>query len=363
MATGAAAAVAMTFARYAVALAGLPAGAATPLAVAAIVGLSAVNVVGVAPGAALQSAFTLLKLAALAALIAAGVLAPTGVPSAPVGAAVLVPPTGAAGLTLAVGAALVPVLFAYGGWQQTSFVAAELRDAARTLPRAILLGVVVVVAVYLGANVAYLRALGVAGLAASEAPAADTMSALVGPAGRTAIAAGIAASTFGFLDLVILVSPRVYQAMARDGLFFARLAELSPRFRTPAWAIALQGAWAVLLLLTGSYGELLDYVVFADWIFFGLTATTLLVLRRRDAAAGVPEAGYRVPAAPVTVALFVAAAAYVVLGSVASNPGNAVRGTLLLALGVPVYAFWRARSARAAARAAARADTEAPRVA
>ena len=167
----------------------------------------------------------------------------------------------------------------------------------------------IVVAVYLGANVAYLRALGVDGLAAStRAGGRHDERASPAPAGRTLIAAGIAASTFGFLDLVILVSPRVYQAMARDGLFFAGFARLHPRFRTPVMAIALQGAVAVALILTGSYGQLLDWVVFADWIFFGATALTLVVFRRRDARAGVVETGYRAPLYPVSVALFVLAA-------------------------------------------------------
>src|SRR6185436_227658 len=120
-------------------------------------------------------------------------------------------------------------------------------------------------------NIAYLRVLGVAGLGASTAPAADTMTAILGPRGRTLISVGILISTFGFLDLVIMVSPRVYQAMAADGLFFKAFARLHPRFRTPVTAIVAQGLWAILLLATRSYGQLLDYVTFADWIFFGLT--------------------------------------------------------------------------------------------
>jgi APA family basic amino acid/polyamine antiporter len=258
-------------------------------------------------------------------------------------------------LTLArvVGTALVPVLFAFGGWQQTNFVAEELRDARRTLPRALALGVAIVVAVYLLANAAYLRALGVAGLAASTAPAADTMARATGPVGRTLVAAGIAASTFGFLDLVILVSPRVYQTMARDGLFFAAFARLHPRYRTPAAATVGQGAWACALLLVGSYGRLLDYVTFADWTFFGLTAAALVVLRRRDRAAGAGGAaddGYRAPLYPWSVVAFVLAAAYVVAGAVASNPGDVGRGALLLLAGVPAYAFWQRRRRAAGAR-------------
>ena len=128
--------------------------------------------------------------------------------------------------------------------------------------------------------------------------------------------------------------------MARDGLFFAGFATLHPKFRTPVNAIAFQAVVAVALILMGTYGQLLDWVVFADWIFFGATALTLVVFRRRDALSGVPETGYRAPFYPVSVALFVLAAAYVVFGSIASNPVNARNGALLLLAGVPVFVFW-----------------------
>ena len=341
--SGAIAAVAMTFAGYAAALVGAPPESQRAIALGAVALLSAVNVLGVAPGAVLQNVFTLLKLAALGALLGAALLASGGTPAG--GAPPLVRPDGALALARAVGTALVPVLFAFGGWQQTNFVAEELDDPERTLPRALAVGVAIVVAVYLLVNVAYLRTLGVEGLAASAAPAADTMARAAGPAARTLVAAGIAASTFGFLDLVILVSPRVYQAMARDRLFFATFARLHPRFRTPVAAITAQGAWAAMLLLLGSYGQLLDYVTFADWIFFGLTAASLVVLRRRDAAA--PRAGgdrgFRAPLYPWSVLAFVLAAAFVVAGAVASNPANALRGSAIIAAGVPAYAYWRRR--------------------
>jgi APA family basic amino acid/polyamine antiporter len=341
-ATGATAAVAVTFASYAAPLLGLSAATHIPLAVGAIALLSIVNMIGVAPGALTQNVFTVLKLAALAALIVAGLLEPSAEPLACLDCAALTPPVGTSALVLSVGTALVPVLFAYGGWQQTNFVAEELIAPERNLPRAMILGVLAVVVVYLLANVTYLQALGVQGLADSRAPAADTMQLHFGDTGRTLIAAGIAVSTFGFLNLVILVSPRVYQAMARDGLFFRSFATLHPRFRTPVVAIAFQGAWAMALVFSGSYGQLLDYVVFSDWIFFGLIASTLFVFRRREPSTPL---SVRVPCYPWSVLLFLAAAIYVVAGSVASNPGNAIRGTALLALGVPVFLYWRRRTA------------------
>jgi len=344
VATGAIAAVAVTFANYASALLHLPAGARLPLAIGAIALLSAINYLGVRPGAVTQNVFTVLKLVALAGLIAAGLLLP--VPAEAARSAAEAPSAAApAALALAFGAALVPVLFSYGGWQQTNFLAEELVAPERNLPRALLLGVVCVVVVYCLANLAYLRTLGAAGLAASAAPAADVMERVAGPAGRAFITAGIVISTFGFLNLVILVSPRVYQAMAADGLFFPSLARLHPRFRTPTRAIVLQGVWAAVLTASGRYGDLLDYVVFADWLFFGATAATLFVYRARERRGQLPRATTRVPGHPVAPLLFIAAAAYVMLGSIVSNPANALRGVGLLLAGVPVYWYWRRRSA------------------
>jgi APA family basic amino acid/polyamine antiporter len=344
IATGAAAAVAVTFASYAAPLLGVGPAWEPWLAALAIALLSGVNAAGVRQGTVTQNVFTVLKLLAIAALVVSALVAP---PLAVADAPVAISSTP---LAVAIGTALVPVLFSYGGWQQANFVAEEMVDAERNLPRALGIGVLVVALVYVAVNLTYLRALGVPALAVSRAPAADVMGAYFGAAGRRLIAAGIAVSTFGFLNLVILVTPRVYQAMARDGLFFARFAELHPRTRTPVAAIVVQGGWAIALLLSGSYGQLLDYVTFADWIFFGVTAATLFVYRRR----GGPEGPrYRAPFYPVSVVLFCAACLYVVAGAVASNPWNAARGTLLLIAGVPVFLFWSRRARwRAGARSA-----------
>ena len=339
IATGAIAAVAVTFATYATALTGLGPAARLPLAVGAILLLSAVNYLGVKPGAVTQNVFTVLKLTALAILIVAGVMLAPGAPPAE-----QLEPLARGGLLLAVGTALVPVLFAFGGWQQTNFVAEELIEPERNLPRALVAGVIIVIAVYLLANLAYLRTLGLAGLAHSSAPAADAMDALLGPSGRRLIAAGIAISTFGFLNLVILVSPRVYQAMARDGLFFPSMARLHPRYRTPSAAILFQGAWAIILTLTGRYGDLLDYVVFGDWIFFAAVTSTVFVFRARERTGREPSTiRYRMPGFPLVPLGFMLAALYVVIGSIASNPGNAVKGTGLILLGIPVFLFWRGK--------------------
>ena len=327
IATGAIAAVAVTFASYALAFFGLSAAPTVPVAVGTIVLLAGINYVGVRPAAITQNIFTILKLAALATLIAAGIF--LAAPPAPLPA--LSPP-----LVSGFGAALVPILFTYGGWQQTNFIAEEIIEPEKNLPRALVLGVAIVVAVYLLANLAYLRVLGVDGLARSTAPAADVMVAVLGPTGGKIIAAGIAVSTFGFLNLVILVTPRVLQAMAVDGVFFARLALLHPVYRTPTAAIVALAAFAALLTLSKTFGQLVDYVTFGDWIFFGLTVAGLFIYRARE-----PNAAFKVPGYPWTPALFVLAAAYVVVSVVIANPKNAGLGAALIATGVPAYLYWR----------------------
>lgn len=343
--SGGIAAVGVTFAGYASRLASFPDTYIRPVAIAALVLLHVINYFGIRPGAITTNIFTVLRLAALAMLIVTGLVAVSGSgdSAAPVGGAAV----GSFSFR-AIGAALLPVLFTYGGWQHSNHVAGEIASPEKNLPRALILGVTTVVAFYMLANVAYLNALGVSGLASSMAPAADTMTAVVGPLGGKLIAFGIMCSTFGFLSLVILAGPRIYQAMADDGVFFARAARIHPRYRTPSGAIAVQAVWAILLTSSGTYGQLLDYVVFGDWIFFGLTVMTLFFYRRRST---VPEGssafvwGY-----PVTPALFVAVAIAAVASSIQSNPTNAAIGGALIAAGIPVFFYWR-RSRRAGRRA------------
>ncbi|MEO7359517.1 MAG: amino acid permease [Gemmatimonadaceae bacterium] len=346
--SGAIAAVAMTGASYTASLLGLGTTAIPAIAVAIVVVLTLLNILGVQIGATAGNALTLLKLAAIAALVLAALFLSAAFPDeAPVVLHAPVVPAGSLATFLAMGGALVPVLFAFGGWQQANAVAEELRDPARTLPKAMVLGVVGVVVTYLLVNIAYIRALGIAGLASSTAPAGDAMAVYLGAPGRLAISAGIVVSTLGFNCLAILMSARVYQAMAADGLFFARLAVLHPKLRTPVSALVAQAVVVLVLVLSGTYGQLLDYVVFADWVFFALTAATLFVLRSREKKSRTVPPAFKAPWHPVSTLMFIAAALYVVVGSVVSNPGNAFRGLLVFLLGVPVYAFWnRQRQSR-----------------
>jgi len=329
--TGAMAAVAIAFAQYALKLTGGNVAWARPVAVATIVVLSAVNYVGVKPGSRVLNVFVVLKVAALAAIILFAWIVPAA-PSWLTAGRAGQAPAGA----LAFGAALIPILFAYGGWQNANYVAEEMRDPERHLPRSLVIGTLAVVAIYVLVNIAYLRALGLEGLAATTTPAADAAARWLGSAGERFVSAAIAISTFGFLDLAILAPTRVYYAMAADGAFVPALARLHPRYQTPALAIVVQSAWAILLALTGEYGDLLDTVVFADWIFFGLTVAGLFVFRRRLPS----RSGFRTPGYPWLPAFFVTVAVVVVFSTIRTAPVRSLVGAGLLLLGIPVYYFF-----------------------
>jgi len=336
--SGSSAAVATIFASYAAAVFGLPAATATPLAVGALVFVAGINLFGLRLGVQVQNLFTLLKLLAVAALVASGLyLAGAG------GTHVLAadPARAHAGF---MGAAL-PVLFAYSGFTYLNNLAGEVREPQRNLPRALLLGMLGVIAAYALVNVAYLAVLGHAGLAASHTPAAEVMRRLFGPAGAKLIALGIAVSTLGFCNITLVAGARVLQVMGGDGLFFRSVARLHPRYRTPNVALLLLSGWAVLLAVSGSYGQLLDYATFGDWLACAFGVATLFRYRRRDGAA----AGFRVPGYPWLPLLFIATVALVMAQSLRDSPRNTGIGLLIIAAGAPVYMAWRRLFSRGAA--------------
>jgi APA family basic amino acid/polyamine antiporter len=338
---GGLAAVAITFAQYLLRLSGAAGADARPFAVGALVLVALVNYAGVKPGSRLLNALVVLKVGALAALIVGGLFLARGLPAAPA----LPGPAGRPPATLlAFGAALVPILFSYGGWQNANTLAEEIREPRRTLPRALLAGTFVVLAVYLLVNVVYLATLGRDGLAATATPAADAVQRLFGPGADRWIAAAIAVSTFGFLDLTLLGPTRIYYAMSRDGVFFPGLSRLHPRFGTPHRAILTQAAWAIVLVLTGTYGGLVDSVVFADWIFFALTVAAVILLRRRIPVARREPGSYVSPGYPYLPILFLSASALVLAGVVRSDPVRSAYGTALLAAGLPIYFVYSGRA-------------------
>jgi basic amino acid/polyamine antiporter, APA family len=335
---GGMAAVAVTFGLYVRDLTGI-ALSPTTLAVAALVALTVVNCFGVRTGANVQNAFMVLKIVAIAALVTIGWLA-VGTP----------PPGPGVERVAGFGAAMVPVLFAYGGWQTASFVSEEMRDTQRDLPRAMLSGIIGVVVLYLAANLVYVLVLSPAGLAATTTPASEVMRRAIGERGARFIALGIAISTVGYLSQGMLTAPRVYFAMARDGVFFSRVGWLHPRTRAPVYAIALQGVWAVTIAMSGRYEQILNYVVAIDAIFFGLTGVALVVFRRRDTENARAPGRFRTPGHPWTTLLFVAAFWIVALNTVVQFPSSAGIGVLVLLAGVPVYWWWSRRRVSARPR-------------
>jgi APA family basic amino acid/polyamine antiporter len=334
--TGALAAVAMGFAGYAARYVDLsPVGGQVGLAALTIVVLGATNYAGIRPGAAVQNVLTVAKILALGGLIVAGFVLWSRVSPEPVAGA----PPARESLTAGFAAAFVAVLFTIGGWQQMNMVAGEIRNPERTIPRALALGIAVVIAIYLGANAVYLHTLGRDGLAASGAVAADTAARLVGPTGANLITLGAMLSILGFVNVVLLGNSRIPYAMARDGLFIRAAARIHPRFGTPHVAIAIMVVWSLLLLLgsRGDLNNLLSGVVFADWIFFGLGGACVFVLRRRFPDAARP---YRALGYPIVPGLFVVAAMVGVLSAFLSSPRTSFFGTGLLVAGVVSYALF-----------------------
>ena len=284
---------------------------------------------GIKPGAVLINIVTIGKTLAIAALVVGGLVV--------AGAPPVAHDTHPHGVS-AFFAGLVPAMFCYGGWQNSNYVAEEIKNPERNLPRAILIGVAIVIAVYVSANVAYVHVLGAPALATTHTPAADLATRVLGSAGGDALSVLIVVSTFGFLNLALMTAPRVYYAMARDGVFFASVARVSPRTHAPVAAIALQGMLAAAFALLDTYDALLGYAVFADWIFFALAGAALIVFRRTLPDAPRP---YRVPLYPVVPVLFIAAGLGIVANTYVADLRNAAIGTAIIALGVPVFFTWR----------------------
>src|SRR5689334_8750058 len=306
--TGGMAAVAVTFAKYVCALANVDTSdtATAILATLALAILTTINCLGVRAGSTTQNIFMVLKLVAIAALVGFGL---SVLPPATAARSTSLPFSGW-NLMIAFGAALIPVQFAYGGWQTSCFVAGEVRDPRKNLPRGILFGVLGVIAIYLAVNFVCVTALGPEGLAQTRTPASAVMRLALGETGARIIAIGIAISTIGFLSQSMLTAPRVYFAMAEDGLFFKQVAKVHPRTHVPYIAITLQGVFAIIIAFWGRYEQILNYVVSMDFIFFGLTACCIFVFRKR---AGAKPNSNRTPGHPFTTLLFIAACWLVVI--------------------------------------------------
>lgn len=346
--TGAIAAVSITFAEYTLRLVGREGTGALPLAVTAIVVVGGINALGVKPGSRVLNLFVVLKVAALALLIGMGFFIPGGEGGGSVAEGLLAaaedPSTGPGSVALwAFGAALIPVMFSFGGWQNANYVAEEIKNPRRNLPLSLILGTALVVVVYVFVNWIYLRTLGHQGLAGTLTPAADVAQVMMGPMGDKFLALTISISTFGFLNLTMLAPTRVYYAMARDGVFLSSVSRLHPRFRSPTNAIFLQTGLALVLVFWKDYAQLVDYVVFADWVFFGLAGASLFVFRRRFPVGERVPGSFTTPMYPLVPGLFVAVALLIIISSFWRDPLGSVFGVLLLATGIPAFLYWNRR--------------------
>ncbi|PYS51997.1 MAG: amino acid transporter [Acidobacteria bacterium] len=338
--TGGMAAVAVTFSKYFLEVTHAPLSAPV-VTILALALLTVINCLGVRAGSSTQNLLMVLKILAIVALVFCGLFF-VREPQGMTGPALDRPVSFS--LLVAMGAAMTPVMFAYGGWQTASFVSGEMKDARRDLARGLLIGVSGVVLLYMVVNFVCVYALGPDGLAQTETPASSVMRLAFGERGATLIAVGISISTLGFLSQGMLTAPRVYFAMAEDRLFFKSVAWVNPRTRVPVVAIALQGLFAIVIALSGEYEKILSYVVSVDFIWFGLTAASLFVFRRRSESEDSSDAignRFRVPGHPITTALFVIACALIVLSTIYKNPGNSAIGLLIVVAGIPVYLFWR----------------------
>jgi APA family basic amino acid/polyamine antiporter len=308
-----------------------------------------------------QRTFMLLKIAAISIIVLCGIAVlvqgrqDAGVVAAGAGSGAAL---GAGAARLAGGdgigallAALTPVMFAYGGWQTASFVAAELKNPERDLSRAMIYGLLGVVTLYLAVNVVCLLVLGAPGLAATKTPAATVVDKITGGAGATILSAFVAISTFGFLTQSLFTVPRLYQVMAADGLFFRRVAHVSPRRHVPTVAIVLQGTFCAVIAAAGTYEAIMSYVIAVDFLFYGLAALALLVFYARRAV--TPQ--YRVPGGRWTTALFMLGCWGVVAATVVHDPSHALVGLAALTVGLPGYFIWRRMVARERLRGAERA--------
>jgi basic amino acid/polyamine antiporter, APA family len=304
------------------------------LGVAAILIFAAINYRGVSGGALVQKSFTLAKVAGLLIIIA-GALFFGG--SAPASAPAVQAPFSFTHF----GVALIACLLAYDGWVQVSFVAGEIKNPNRNILLALALGVGACIAIYMLANVAYMRVLSIPEIATSDHVGASAAERVLGPAGGSLVALIIMLSIIGTINGCFLTSPRIYFAQARDGLFFSKFGEVHPRFQTPAFAIAAQAVWSIVLLLSGTYETLMEYAMFALWVFYGLMVLGVILLRRSRPELPRP---YKMWGYPVTPLLFLAVTLYFVGNTLITRPGPSLAGLGLIATGVPVYFFWRRKS-------------------
>src|ERR1700722_1922944 len=306
----------------------LSAAARTMVSLALVSTLSVNNAIGVREGVWVQRIFTSLKIAGLLLVISAAIFAPSAAANPKL------PPLTYGGF----GFAMAACLMAYNGWSYVSFVAGEVKQPERNLPRALAWGMGVVMAIYVSANLAYLHVMTIPEIAATERVGAAVALRVMGPAGAAVLSAVVLLSIIGAINGCILTGARIPFAQARDGLFFASFGRIHPRFETPAFAIAMQALWTCLLIVTGSYQSLSSYTIISAWIFYTMSVAAVWVLRRKMPDAPRP---YRMWGYPVTLWLFVAVSIWFLADALVNQPKVSLIALALAAAGVPAYFLWR----------------------
>lgn len=342
IASGSIAFVSITFVTYLGYFIPMPPGVIKFVAIGTIILLTWVNHRGVRPGSIVLNIFTVLKILALVALIVGGLVfdafrSDNFLPLFP----------GAAAFDL-MGVstflfALVAALFTYGGWQNIGFIAGEIKDPHRTLPLSLILGCIIIITIYVLTNTVFVNVLSVPAMGTSGLVASDAMDRLAGDLGGGIISLMIMVSSFGITNAIIMVSPRVYYAMAKDGVFFSGLAKVHPRFKTPSQALLVQAVWATLIvILSETFQQIMNYVVFVDWLYLALAVSCVYILRRKYPEARRP---YRVWGYPVTPAVFILMSAAVVVNTLIRAPIESGIGMAIVLTGIPAYMFWQRQSA------------------
>ncbi|MFA6541514.1 MAG: amino acid permease [Bacteroidota bacterium] len=312
----------------------------TMVAILAIITVTSINYFGVQFGGMIQNVFTFLKVLAIGSII---VLAFTvghgnvqnffplwGTPSN--------------GLIAAVGVAMIATLWSYDGWNSLTFLAGEVVEPQKNIPRALILGTVGIIIIYVLTNLAYLYILPIGQIAQSKLVAADVMNTIFPAAGGAIISAMVMISTFGTVNASSMTTARVFYAMAKDKMFFKRMGEVHPKFRTPAKSLVIQGVWASILCLTGTYDQIFTYVIFAGWIFYALGAFAVFILRAKQ-----PDAhrAYKVPLYPVVPIVFILVATWFVINTIVQQTADSMVGLLLVAAGIPFYLYWQRQMKKA----------------
>ncbi len=311
------------------------------IAIATITTFTLLNIYGLRTGVWAQNIFTFVKIGALLAIISLGFFLAGGETA---NFQPLLPDRSFSSIVPLFGLALVAVLWSYDGWIEITYIGGEVKDPGRNIPLALLISTVTLIGIYILVNIVFIFLLSLPVIAQSQLVASEAISVVLGSAGTTLVVLIILVSTLGGVHVNILASPRIYYAMARENLFFRSLGEVHPKHGTPALSLVVQGIWSSILVFSGTFDQLITYVVFAAWIFYAMSCAGVIVLRRKQPDLERPYRTWGYPVVPVTFVLF---AGFLVLNTIVSAPRDALIGAGLILTGLPAYLYWKRKSSAA----------------